>query len=150
MSDKKKLTLALFYCQNIPESSEQDRQYLEEKYGRSIRLFPIACSGRIEPLHFLRALEEFANAAYIIVCPEGECQYFEGNLRARRRVQRTREIIESIGFTGDRIGLVMNSKEDQRSLARLADEIMESISLLSSSQMQNRPVHLPGPCIVQG
>ena len=133
MFDENKLTLALFYCQHIPESSEQDRQSLEEKYGKSIRLFPIACSGRIEPLHFLRALEEFADAAYVISCPEGECQYFNGNLRAKKRVQMTQELIESIGLEGDRIGIVINKKEKPKPLARLADEIMENIIHLKTS-----------------
>jgi coenzyme F420-reducing hydrogenase delta subunit len=137
MSEEKKLTLALFYCQHTPESSELDRQSLEEKYGKSIRLFPVPCSGRIEPIHFLRALEEVADVAYVITCPEGECQYFEGNLWAKKRVQRTKEIIESIGFGGDRIGIVMNSKENPRSLVRLADEIMENIIHLKPSPVLN-------------
>ena len=137
MSEEKKLTLALFYCQHTPESSELDRQSLEEKYGKSIRLFPVPCSGRIEPIHFLRALEELADVAYVITCPEGECQYFEGNLRAKKRVQRVKEIIESIGLEGDRIGIVMNSKENPRSLVRLADEIMENIIHLKPSPVLN-------------
>jgi len=33
-----KHTLALFYCQNTPGSGEEERQALEEAYGKSIRL----------------------------------------------------------------------------------------------------------------
>jgi F420-non-reducing hydrogenase iron-sulfur subunit len=147
MTEEKKQTLALFYCQQTPESSEQERQCLEEKYERSIRLFPIPCGGRIEPLHFLRALEEFANAAYVIVCPEGECRYFEGNLRAKKRVQKAREIIESIGLEGNRIGILINPRENPKSLARLVDEIVCNASQLEPSRVLNlhhspaRPFH---------
>ena len=88
------------------------------------------CSSRIEPMHLLRALEEFADAAYVITCPEGECRYSDGNLRARKRVQRVREAMASIGLKGDRVGLVMNSEEKPKSLARLADDIMDSIARL--------------------
>ena len=122
--------LALFYCQHTPESGEGDRQSLEAKYGKSLRLFPMPCSSRIEPMHLLRALEEFADAAYVITCPEGECRYSDGNLRARKRVQRVREAMASIGLKGDRVGLVMNSEEKPKSLARLADDIMDSIARL--------------------
>ncbi|MCU0596455.1 MAG: hydrogenase iron-sulfur subunit, partial [Desulfobacterota bacterium] len=73
-----KPTLALFYCQNTPESGEAVRQTLEKKYASSLRLFPIPCSGRLDPLHLMKALEEFADAAYVIACPEGACRYFEG------------------------------------------------------------------------
>jgi len=131
MNEKHKQKLALFYCERTPKSSEQDKQSLEQKYGKSIRLFPIPCGGRIEPLQILRALEEFADAAYIIACPKGKCRYFEGNLRAKKRVQRAQEIIKSIGLEGERLGIVMN--EHAKSLARQAEEIMRSISHLCPS-----------------
>lgn len=132
-------TLALFYCQNTPESGEPERQSLEESHGKSLRLFPIPCSGRLEPLHLLRALEEFADAAYLITCPEGACQYFEGNRRAKKRVERTQWIIGSIGLEKERLGIMVRSKDDRRSLTRLADEIVEMTTRLGRS-----PVHRHG------
>ena len=133
MSDEYHHTLALFYCQNVPESSEADRQALEMKYGQQIRFFPIPCSGRLEPVHLLRSLEEFADAAYVITCPEGACRYFEGNSRAVKRVERTRTIIASIGLEQDRVGIVMGSKDNPRSLADLAVEILEKTSKIEPS-----------------
>jgi F420-non-reducing hydrogenase iron-sulfur subunit len=137
MSKDRKPILALFYCQHTPQSSEQDKQALEAKYGKSLRLFPMPCSGRIEPLHLLRALEEFADAAYVICCPAQECRYFDGNLRAKKRVQRVREDIMSLGFQGYRIGIVMNSKEKQESLAKLTDEIVDTIAQLKPLPILN-------------
>ena len=133
MSESRKHTLALFYCQNIPESGEQERQALEKEYGDAIRLFPIPCSGRLEPLHLLRALEAFADAAYVIACPEGACRYFEGNVRARERVARTRQGIAGIGLEGKRVGIVTTLKDDPKPLAALVDEIMTLISALPLS-----------------
>ena len=107
MTDSKGPVLALFYCQNTPDSSEKERQALEAKYGASLRLFPIPCSGRLDPLHLLRALEEFADTAYLITCPEGACRYFEGNRRAKKRVERTQQIIGGIGLEKERVGLIV-------------------------------------------
>ena len=136
MTDSKGPILALFYCQNTPDSSEKERQALEEKYGKSLHLFPIPCSGRLDPLHLLRALEEFADAAYLIACPEGACRYFEGNRRAKKRVERTQQIIEGIGLEKERIGLIVRSVEDRRPLAKLAEEVVDLTSKLGPS-----PVH---------
>ena len=72
----------------------------------------------------LRALEEFADAAYVIACPEGAYRNFEGNLRAKKRIERTKSIIESIGLERERVGLIVCSKENPKSLALLAREIM--------------------------
>ena len=133
---KQKNTLALFYCQNVPESSEEDRKALEKKYGPSIRLFPIPCSGRLEPVHLLRALEEFADAAYVITCPEGACRYFEGNHRAQKRVKMTASIIAEIGLEPDRVGIKVGSKNSPKSLSQLAGEIFQDISGLEPSPVR--------------
>jgi F420-non-reducing hydrogenase iron-sulfur subunit len=135
---KQKHTLALFYCQNTPGSGEGERQALEEVYGRSLRLFPVPCSGRLEPLHLLRALEEFADAAYVIACPEGSCRYFEGNTRAKKRTGLAARSISGIGLETERVGMVTNSAEKRKPLATLATEIMERISLLRPSPVLRR------------
>jgi F420-non-reducing hydrogenase iron-sulfur subunit len=130
---KKGLTLALFYCQNIPESGEGERQALEAKYDASLRLFPIPCSGRLDPIHLLKALEEFADAAYVITCPEGACRYFEGNVRAQKRLERTRDAIEQIGLERERLGMIMNAKQSPRGLGTIAEEILKTTSRLAPS-----------------
>ena len=125
--------MALFYCRNVPGSQEKDRQALEEACGETISLFPMPCSGRVEPVHLLRALEEFADAAYVLVCPDGACRNFEGNLRAKKRIARTKSIIESIGLESKRVGLIVCSKENPQPLAVLAREILDSVSPLGTS-----------------
>ena len=130
---KRSLTLALFYCQNVPESGETGRQALEKDYGASLRLFPIPCSGRLEPIHLLRALEEFADYAYVIACPEGACRYFEGNVRAGKRLERTRDMIAMIGLERERLGMVVNTKDSPKGLAVIAGEILERVSSLAPS-----------------
>ena len=127
------LTLALFYCQNVPGASNQERRDLELKYGSRVRFFPISCSGRLDSLHLLRALESFADAAYVVTCPEGMCRYFEGNRRAQKRVERARSIINSIGLEEERAGIVVHSKERTKSLAVITEEILERISPLGTS-----------------
>ncbi|MEW6616719.1 MAG: hydrogenase iron-sulfur subunit [Thermodesulfobacteriota bacterium] len=139
MTGEQKRTLALYYCQNVPASGEKERQDLEEKYRKSIRLFPLPCSGRLETVHLLLALEEFADMAYIITCPEGECRYSEGNKRAKKRVGRTRAIIAGIGLEEERIGIIIGSKDNQMSLSDYASIAMENALKLPSSPVHSRP-----------
>jgi len=137
MTEMQKRCLALFYCQQVPGSSEQERLVIEKEYGKNIRLFPIPCSGRLEPIHLLKALEEFADMAYVITCPEGECRYFEGNRRAKKRVERTRAIITDIGLEAERVGIIVGSKDNPKSLGEVAGEIVESTYKLGPSPVQN-------------
>jgi F420-non-reducing hydrogenase iron-sulfur subunit len=128
--------LCLFYCQNTPKSGEKDRQALEKKYGKDIHLYPMPCSGRVETLHVLRSLEEFADAVYVLTCPQGSCRYFEGNRKAKKRVEAARSILEAIGMKRERVGTVFRLKDDKRTLEQHVDEIKRIIKDLPPS-----PVH---------
>ena len=129
--------LALFYCRNIPESNETIRQKLEERYKGKIRLFPLPCSGRLDSLHLLKALEEYADVAYVLTCPENTCRYFEGNSRAIKRVKKTQEILESIGLEKERAGIVINESADMKTLTVLAGEVKRLADSLGPSPVHN-------------
>jgi len=133
MTSSKHRTIALFYCRNVPGSSEAERQAIEGTHGDTVRLFPLPCSGRLDMVHLMRALEEFADAAYLITCPEGTCRYFEGNTRAKKRVERTRTLIESIGLEGERVGIFMESNENPKPLAVLVEELKTAAFKLKPS-----------------
>jgi F420-non-reducing hydrogenase iron-sulfur subunit len=133
-----KVNLTLFYCQKVPESSEGDRQVLEKSYGTRLKLFPLPCGGRLEAIHLLKALEEDADAVYLITCPEGTCAYVEGNLRAIKRVERTREIIAGIGLERERVGIVPNQVNDRKTLMQLAEQIMEQVAPLGRSAVHKK------------
>jgi len=138
MSDDLKPVLALFFCRQTPASGEKERQSLEERYGKSLRLFPIPCGGRLEPLHLLRALEEFADAVYVYTCPDGACHYFEGNRRAAKRVEKTRSMIAGIGMEEDRVEIIIASREHRKDLAEIVEGIMDRIATLPSSPVFKR------------
>jgi F420-non-reducing hydrogenase iron-sulfur subunit len=137
MTKESTCTIAIFYCQNVPESGEEVRQTLEKRYGKSISLFPMPCSGRIDIVHLLRALEEFADAVYVVTCPEGTCRYLEGNKRVKKRIERAKSIIESIGLEKDRLNLITPAAGDEGfSLASFSDRIMEGVMSFTPSPVR--------------
>ena len=138
MGNEQKRNLAIFYCRNVPESNENARRDLEKKYGPSVKFFPVVCSGRMDMIHLLKALEDFADAAYIVTCPEGACRYFEGNLRAKKRVEKAKSIIESIGLERERIDIKVGSAKDPKTLEAQVNDIVEEISTLSPSPVHNK------------
>ena len=136
MTDNSRIVTAIFYCRNIPDSTEEIRQELEKEHGEVLRLFPLACSGRIESLHLLKALEDFADSAFLITCPEGACVYFEGNKRALKRIEMARSLIESIGLEKERIDIITGSANKPKSLSTYTSELAKRAEKLGRS-----PVH---------
>jgi F420-non-reducing hydrogenase iron-sulfur subunit len=98
--------IAIFFCQQIDKNQDVNRRSIEREFGSRIRFFPIPCSGRIEPLHLMRALESGADRVYVITCPEGACRYREGNIRARKRLLYTQGLAEEIGIKREALELI--------------------------------------------
>lgn len=93
----------------------------------------------MEPIHLLKALEVFADAAYLVACPPNACRYFEGNLRAERRIGSTQEALASIGLEKERIGIIIRSNQE-RSLGDFAEEAFDrALKLGPSPVLKNRP-----------
>lgn len=103
------LTITIFFCQQLDPNQDVNRRALERELGERIRFFPLPCSGRIDPLHLMRALESGADKVYLVTCPEGACHYREGNIRAKKRIAYTQGLIEEIGLERERLELIVAS-----------------------------------------
>jgi coenzyme F420-reducing hydrogenase delta subunit len=106
------LNFTIFFCQQLDANQDINRRVLEKELGPRIRFFPLPCSGRIEPLHLLSALESGADMVYLVTCPEGVCRYQEGNVRARKRLMYAQKLIEEIGLERERLELVTTADKD--------------------------------------
>ena len=87
------------------------------------RLVKLACSSMVKDVFLLRAFESGADAVIVMVCPEGQCRYVEGNLRAYKRVMWVKKILDEIGIDGNRLSLVNISSEDKDAAARIVEKV---------------------------
>ena len=102
-SQHKELNVAIFFCQQLDPDQDSNRRVIEKEFGARIKFFPLPCSGRIEPLHFLRAFESGADLVYLITCPRKACRYQQGNLRAGKRIAYAQKLIREIGLDPERL-----------------------------------------------
>ena len=79
-----KLNFAIFFCQQLDPDQDVNRRALEKELGSRIKFFPLPCSGRIEALHLMRALEAGADKVFLVTCPIGACRYQEGNMPGKK------------------------------------------------------------------
>jgi F420-non-reducing hydrogenase iron-sulfur subunit len=119
------LNLTIFFCQQLDPDQDVNRRALEKELGERIRFFPMPCSGRIDPLHLMRALESGADKVYLVTCPEGTCRYREGNLRAQKRIVFTQELIEEIGLESERLELIITSAGNPANIDKMVRELLD-------------------------
>jgi len=131
------LNITIFFCQQLDADQDKNRRSLEKDLGSRIRFFPLPCSGRIDPLHLLRALESGADMVYLITCPEGACRYREGNLRAWKRVRYARKLIEEIGLEGARIELITGTAATLGGIDAIARELLAREAVVGVSPVKS-------------
>ena len=132
------LNISIFFCQQIDPNQDVNRRALERELGNRIRFFPLPCSGRIDSLHLMRALESGADKVYVITCPEGACHYREGNMRARKRVAYTQGLIKEIGLEGERLELIMAPAGLPVNIDELARDLLSSEATTGPSPVRGK------------
>lgn len=138
MDQKKAARITIFFCQCIDADQDINRRPLEKELGPRIRFFPMPCSGRIEPLHLLRALEAGADKVYVVTCPEGACRYREGNIRAKKRLAYAQGLIEEIGLAKECLELIHVPAEKTTTIDKLAREILARDAFVGPLPVKDR------------
>ena len=82
------------------------------QYPANVRIIHAPCTGKIEMEHILDAFEKGIDGILVAGCLEGGCHFLEGNLRARKRTDRIREMLDEIGVGGERLKMVNLSAAD--------------------------------------
>ncbi len=86
----------------------------------------------------LRALEKGADGICVIGCMEGECLYKTGNLRARKRVEQVKQLLNAIGIEGERAQMYNLSSSDGPLFVKYAEEMDERIRKLGPNPMKKK------------
>ncbi len=76
---------------------------LKLKLPRNIEIVRVPCSGRIETIYLLKALEKGADGVLIFACHEENCQFLQGDIRIRGRLSYAQRMLEKIGLEKERI-----------------------------------------------
>ena len=105
-------------------------------YPPNIKIVRVPCTGKVDVIHILRALEKGADGACVIGCLEGECHYNSGNLMAKRRVEQARKILDTIGIGGERARMFNLSSSEGPRFAQYATEITEKIKELGPNPVR--------------
>jgi len=107
------------------------------EYPANIKIIHVPCSGKVDILHLLRAIQKGADGVYIVGCLEGSCHYNEGNYRARERVEYVQTLLEEIGLEGDRVRMYNLTSGEGPTFAAYAREMTDHIRSLGPNPLRN-------------
>ena len=105
-------------------------------YPTNVRIVKLPCSGRVDAIHLMKALENGADGVYVAGCLEGDCHYQVGNFKAKKRVNYVKEILDHIGVGGERVAMYNLSAGQGPRFAEIAREFTEIIRQLGPSPLR--------------
>lgn len=106
------------------------------EYPDNVRVLRLPCTGKIEVDYLLAAFERGADGVIVAGCLEGGCHFLEGNLRARRRVERAKQLLEEIGLEPERLEMFNLSSAEGGRFAEIVTEMTERLVRLGPSPLR--------------
>jgi F420-non-reducing hydrogenase iron-sulfur subunit len=106
------------------------------QYPVNIRIIHSPCTGKIEMEHILDAFEKGIDGILVAGCLEGGCHFLEGNLRARKRTERIRAILDEIGVGGERLKMVNLSAAMAPTFVERVQEIVSAVRALGPNPLK--------------
>jgi coenzyme F420-reducing hydrogenase delta subunit len=129
--------IIVFACHYCAYAAADLAGSMRLQYPTNIRMIKLPCTGKLEVIHLLRALEAGADGVYAAGCMEGECHYLKGNLWARKRVEYTKKLLEEMGLEPERIEMYNMSSAMGPRFAEVATEFTERIKRLGPNPVKN-------------
>ena len=104
------------------------------QYGTNIRIIRVPCSGRINPLYIVRALQNGVDGVLVSGCHPGDCHYISGNLVARRKFAVMKRLLTYIGIEPERVQFSWVSASEGSRFAALMNKVIADIKRIGPSK----------------
>jgi len=129
-----------FCCQYCAYAAADLAGVMRLKYAPNVRIVLVPCTGRVDVIQLLRAIEGGADGVCVAGCLEGGCHFVEGNYKAKNRVRFIKNLLSRIGIEGERLEMFNLSSADGPRFAEIANEMTERIKALGPSPLRRQEV----------
>lgn len=123
--------LTLFHCLN---SFEETASMFDNCEMKTVKM---ACSSMTKDIHLLKAFESGADAVLVMVCPEKGCRYAEGSIRAKKRVDYVKTILDDIGMDGRRLNIFNTTAKDPESIEDIIQDTIVGLETIGPNPALN-------------
>ncbi len=136
MEQEKPPEITVFTCIYCGYTAVDMAGTLGLQYPANIKVVKLPCTGKMDTLYILKALEQGADAVMVVACTKGTCHHLEGNLRAEKRVGRAKQILDAIGLGGERVEIVFVTGSQGYSFANAVAQMTEQVRKLGRNPLK--------------
>ncbi|MBC7344493.1 MAG: hydrogenase iron-sulfur subunit, partial [Clostridia bacterium] len=88
--------------------------------------------------YILKAFENGADGVMVVGCQEGNCKDISGNVRARKRVEYARRLLEEVGLERERLKMYHLAANRGVEWAEVVTEMFTTVKLLGPSAVRKQ------------
>jgi F420-non-reducing hydrogenase iron-sulfur subunit len=105
------------------------------KYPSNIRSIRVMCSGRVDPVFILEALNKGADGVLVAGCHPGDCHYQSGNYKANRRIKLLKKLLEDMNIDPARVRFEYVSASEGQKFANVVTEFVDDLKKMGPNPL---------------
>ncbi len=129
VADGEKLVVG-FCCNECAYAAADLAGSTHRKHPANVLVIRVPCSGTVDPAWVLYALARGADVVFVAGCRKGECHYVDGNLKAERRVEFLKQLLDAVGIEPERVEMFFMAASEPHKFVAAANEMASRVKEL--------------------
>ena len=105
------------------------------KYPPNIRSIRVMCSGRVDPVFILEALQKGADGILVAGCHPGDCHYQSGNYKTKRRIMLLQKLLEELNIDPGRVRFEYVSASEGQKFANVVTGFVDDLKKMGPNPL---------------
>jgi F420-non-reducing hydrogenase iron-sulfur subunit len=116
-------------------------------YPANVKIIRVPCTGKVDLIHLMRALQKGADGVYVAGCLEGDCHFKNGNGKAAQRVASVKRLLAEIGVEPERVEMFTMSAGMGGRFSQIASEFTDRIRKLGPNPVHRHTLKADPPVV---
>ena len=131
------MNIIAFCCHYCAFTAADLAGTMRQQYPPNIRIVRLPCTGKVDVNLLLKAFCSGADGVMVAGCEEGSCHFINGNIRAKKRVEYAKKLLEETGVNPDRLEMYHIAASQGPLFALKSKEFTERITNLNAKSSEN-------------
>jgi len=112
--------------------------YKNDEFGwpQNTHVIPVRCSGRVDPLHVLRAFMLGADGVLIVSCNSKDCHYVFGGSITEKRVRQMKEWLQAVDIEPERLQITRSFVGNEQQLSEALKSFTTMLENIGSTPLR--------------
>jgi F420-non-reducing hydrogenase iron-sulfur subunit len=106
------------------------------KYPPNLKVIRVMCSGRIDPVFVLDALNKGVDGVLISGCHFGDCHYQSGNYKTNRRIKLLRNLLSELAINPKRVRFEYVSASEGQKFANIVTKFVDELKRMGPNPLK--------------